>query len=105
MITDRQLSILNAIVEDYVDYGLPVGSKTIIERHNVDVSPATIRNEMKQLESFGLVEKSHASSGRSPSLKGFRYYVDQLLENTSPLKETNNQRLNKLLMEYNFNLS
>lgn len=105
MITDRQLSILNAIVEDYVDYGLPVGSKTIIERHNVDVSPATIRNEMKQLESFGLVEKSHASSGRSPSLKGFRYYVDQLLENTSPLKETNNQRLNKLLMKYNFNLS
>lgn len=45
MITDRQLSILNAIVEDYVDYGLPVGSKTIIERHNVDVSPATIRKE------------------------------------------------------------
>ena len=44
---------INKIVEDYVDYGLPVGSKTIIERHNVDVSPATIRNEMKQLESFG----------------------------------------------------
>ncbi|MCD8914995.1 heat-inducible transcriptional repressor HrcA [Staphylococcus simulans] len=105
MITDRQLSILNAIVEDYVDYGLPVGSKTIIERHNVNVSPATIRNEMKQLESIGLVEKSHASSGRSPSMKGFRYYVDQLLENTSPLKESHNQRLNKLLMEYNFNLS
>ncbi len=45
MITDRQLSILNAIVEDYVDFGQPVGSKTLIERHNLNVSPATIRSQ------------------------------------------------------------
>lgn len=101
MITDRQLSILNAIVEDYVDYGLPIGSKTVIDRHHVNVSPATIRNEMKYLEEIGLIEKVHASSGRSPSIKGFRYYVDQLLENTSPLKENKNQRLNTLLSDYN----
>lgn len=105
MITNRQQSILNAIVEDYVDYGLPVGSKTVIERHQVNVSPATIRNEMKILEGMGLIEKAHASSGRSPSIKGFRYYVDQLLENTSPRTEFNNQRLNKLLADYNYNLS
>lgn len=104
MITDRQLSILNAIVEDYVDYGLPIGSKTIIDRHNVDVSPATIRNEMKYLENEGLVEKAHASSGRFPSIKGFRYYVDQLLENDYSRKP-NNQRLNDLLAENNYNLS
>ena len=58
MITDRQLSILNAIVEDYVDFGQPVGSKTLIERHNLNkVSPATIRNEMKQLEDLNYIEK------------------------------------------------
>ena len=50
MITQRQLSILNAIVEDYVDLGQPIGSKALIDRHHLDVSPATIRNEMKQLE-------------------------------------------------------
>ena len=49
MITKRQLSILNAIVEDYVDFGQPIGSKTLIHRHHLDVSPATIRNEMKQI--------------------------------------------------------
>ncbi|AMY04654.1 heat-inducible transcription repressor HrcA [Staphylococcus condimenti] len=105
MITNRQQSILNAIVEDYVDYGLPIGSKTVIERHQVNVSPATIRNEMKLLEDMGLIEKVHASSGRSPSIKGFRYYVDQLLENTSPRTEYNNQRLNKILADNNYNLS
>lgn len=105
MITNRQQSILNAIVEDYVDYGLPIGSKTVIERHQVNVSPATIRNEMKLLEDMGLIEKVHASSGRSPSIKGFRYYVDQLLENTSPRTEYNNQRLNKILVDNNYNLS
>ena len=50
MITNRQLSILNAIVEDYVDLGQPIGSKTLIDRYNLNVSPATIRNEMKYLE-------------------------------------------------------
>ena len=50
MITQRQLSILNAIVEDYVDLEQPIGSKALIDRHHLDVSPATIRNEMKQLE-------------------------------------------------------
>lgn len=57
MISDRQLSILNAIVEDYVDLGQPIGSKTLIERHKLNVSPATIRNEMKQLEDLELIEK------------------------------------------------
>lgn len=59
MITKRQLSILNAIVEDYVDFGQPIGSKTLIHRHHLDVSPATIRNEMKQLEEMHFIEKTH----------------------------------------------
>lgn len=67
MITDRQLSILNAIVEDYVDFGQPVGSKTLIERHNLNVSPATIRNEMKQLEDLNI-------SKRHIVLQGVRHH-------------------------------
>ncbi|HDJ6746435.1 HrcA family transcriptional regulator, partial [Staphylococcus aureus] len=105
MITDRQLSILNAIVEDYVDFGQPVGSKTLIERHNLNVSPATIRNEMKQLEDLNYIEKTHSSSGRSPSQLGFRYYVNRLLEQTSHQKTNKLRRLNQLLVENQYDVS
>lgn len=80
MITERQLQLLNVIVEDYVELGQPIGSKSIIERHQLPVSPATIRNEMKHLEDYELLEKTHTSSGRIPSEKGIKYYVNHLLE-------------------------
>ena len=99
MITDRQLSILNAIVEDYVDYGQPIGSKTLIDRHNLIVSPATIRNDMN------FIEKVHTSSGRSPSELGFRYYVNQLLEQTSHQNSNKIQRLNQLMVENHYDTS
>lgn len=105
MITDRQLSILNAIVEDYVDYGQPIGSKTLMDRHNLNVSPATIRNEMKQLEDMNFIEKVHTSSGRSPSELGFRYYVNQLLEQTSHQNSNKIQRLNQLMVENHYDTS
>lgn len=105
MITDRQLSILNTIVEDYVDYGQPIGSKTLIDRHNLNVSPATIRNEMKQLEDMNFIEKVHTSSGRSPSELGFRYYVNQLLEQTSHQNSNKIQRLNQLMVENHYDTS
>ena len=105
MITDRQLSILNAIVEDYVDYGQPIGSKTLIDRHNLNVSPATIRNEMKQLEDMNFIEKVHTSSGRSPSELGFRYYANQLLEQTSHQNSNKIQRLNQLMVENHYDTS
>jgi len=105
MITDRQLSILNAIVEDYVDYGQPIGSKTLIDRHNLNVSPATIRNEMKQLEDMNFIEKVHTSSGRSPSELGFRYYVNQLLEQTSHQNSNKIQRFNQLMVENHYDTS
>ena len=105
MITDRQLSILNAIVEDYVDYGQPIGSKTLIERHNLNVSPATIRNEMKQLEEANFIVKVHSSSGRSPSQLGFRYYVNRLLEETSRQNKNKLRRLNQLLIENQYDMS
>ncbi len=105
MITERQLSILNAIVEDYVDFGQPIGSKTLIHRHNLDVSPATIRNEMKYLEEMNFIEKTHTSSGRTPSELGFRYYVNRLLEQTSHQNQNKIQRLNQLLIENHYDSS
>ena len=105
MITNRQLSILNAIVEDYVDLGQPIGSKTLIDRHNLNVSPATIRNEMKYLEELNFLEKIHSSSGRAPSEQGFRLYVNQLLKQTSHQKQNKVQRLNQLLIENHYDIS
>ena len=101
----RQLSILNAIVEDYVDFGQPIGSKTLIHRHHLDVSPATIRNEMKQLEEMHFIEKTHTSSGRVPSESGIRYYVNRLLEQTSHQSQNKIQRLNQLLIENHYDSS
>ncbi|MEY8597920.1 heat-inducible transcriptional repressor HrcA [Mammaliicoccus lentus] len=88
MITERQLQILNVIVEDYVELGQPIGSKSIIERHQLPISSATVRNEMKQLEELELLEKTHTSSGRVPSEKGIRHYVDQLLKVKSRSKQS-----------------
>ncbi|MCU7557203.1 heat-inducible transcriptional repressor HrcA [Macrococcus capreoli] len=78
MLTDRQLHLLNVIVEDFVDSGSPIGSKKLIEQHNLNVSPATIRAEMKRLEDHGLIEKMHSSSGRIPSEAGYKFYVEAL---------------------------
>ncbi|MBI5975762.1 heat-inducible transcriptional repressor HrcA [Staphylococcus canis] len=105
MITDRQFSILNAIVEDYVELGYPIGSNTIIQTHNVDVSPATIRNEMKLLEQEGLINKTHSSSGRVPSEAGFRLYANQLLTQTP--QSQNEQALNmyEMFMAHHFDIS
>lgn len=79
MLTERQLLILQAIVDDYISSAEPVGSRSISKRENVTYSAATIRNEMADLEELGYIEKPHSSAGRIPSQKGYRYYVDHLL--------------------------
>ncbi|MFD2671585.1 heat-inducible transcriptional repressor HrcA [Marinicrinis sediminis] len=79
MLTDRQRMILNAIVDDYIRSAEPVGSRSISKRGDVQYSPATIRNEMSDLEELGFLEQPHTSAGRVPSNKGYRYYVDHLL--------------------------
>lgn len=76
----RKEEILKAIVEDYIMSAEPVGSKAIVERHKFSYSPATIRNEMKVLEKDGYLSQPHISSGRIPSTKGYRYYVDNLMK-------------------------
>ncbi|MGG1516252.1 heat-inducible transcriptional repressor HrcA [Paenibacillus oryzisoli] len=80
MLTERQRMILSAIIDDYVRSAEPIGSRSISKRGNVGFSPATIRNEMSDLEEMGFLEQPHTSAGRIPSHKGYRYYVDHLLQ-------------------------
>ena len=78
MLDDRKLAVLRAIVEDYVSTNEPVGSKTLVDRHHLDVSPATIRNDMAVLEEQGFIVQPHTSAGRVPTDKGYRLFVDRL---------------------------
>ena len=78
---DRKLKILFSIINSYIIDGEPIGSKSLADEYNLNISPATIRNEMSALEKMGLIEKAHSSSGRLPSDKGYRMFVDYILEN------------------------
>lgn len=80
MIPERSLEVLRAIVHDYIETSQPVGSKTLVERHAFGVSSATIRNEMALLEDEQLIVAPHTSSGRVPTDKGYRLFVDRLGE-------------------------
>ncbi len=75
---DRRLAVLRAIVEDYVATEEPVGSKALVERHRLGVSPATVRNDMAALEDDGYITQPHTSAGRVPTDKGYRLFVDRL---------------------------
>ncbi len=79
-LTDRKKQILRAIVDSYIRTAEPVGSKTISQMPGMDFSPATIRNEMADLTSMGLLEQPHTSAGRIPSAAGYRLYVDELMQ-------------------------
>jgi heat-inducible transcriptional repressor len=78
VLDDRKLAVLRAIVEDYVSTNEPVGSKTLVDRHNLGVSSATIRNDMAVLEEQGYITQPHTSAGRVPTDKGYRLFVDRL---------------------------
>ena len=78
VLDDRKLAVLRAIVQDYVSTMEPVGSKSLVNRHHLDVSPATIRNDMAVLEEQGYIAQPHTSAGRIPTDKGYRLFVDRL---------------------------
>ena len=78
MLDDRKLDVLKAIVTDYVSSKEPVGSKALVERHGLRVSPATVRNDMAVLEEEGYVTHPHTSAGRIPTDKGYRLFVDRI---------------------------
>lgn len=79
-LNERKKQILQAIISEYIKTAQPVGSRTLARRHKVGLSPATIRNEMADLEESGFLIQPHTSAGRIPSQKGYRYYVDDLME-------------------------
>lgn len=79
-VEDRKLEVLRAIVEDFIVTNEPVGSKALVDRHNLGVSPATIRNDMAALEEDGLIAQPHTSAGRVPTDAGYRLFVDKLTE-------------------------
>jgi heat-inducible transcriptional repressor len=78
VLDERKLAVLRAIVEDYVSTNEPVGSKSLVDRHNLDVSPATIRNDMAVLEEQGYIVQPHTSAGRVPTDQGYRLFVDKM---------------------------
>lgn len=98
MLTERQQLILQMIIEDYVRSAEPVGSRTISKRGQMKFSPATIRNEMSDLEDLGFLEQPHTSAGRIPSQKGYRFYVDHLV-NPAGLETREVQNLQKLFVD------
>lgn len=98
MISERGLEVLRVIVQDYVASSEPVGSKSIVERHQFDVSAATIRGDMAQLEDAELIVAPHTSSGRVPTDKGYRVFVDRL-QGMQPLSAAQRQAISRFLGE------
>lgn len=79
MLNDRKKRILQVIIEEYINTAEPVSSGVIVDKYDLNCSSATVRNDMADLEQLGYIEKTHTSSGRIPSAKGYRFYVDELL--------------------------
>ena len=79
MLSERRQRVLRALIEDYIEYALPVGSRTLTERHRLGVSPATVRNDLSALEDAGFIQQPHTSAGRVPTDAGYRTFVDELL--------------------------
>src|SRR5262249_20622073 len=81
-LTERQRAILRSVVEAYVSTGQPGGSETLVQLSSMSVSSSTVRGELAELESRGLLTHPHTSAGRVPTEIGYRYYADELLERT-----------------------
>ena len=95
---ERKLKILAAVVDEYILTGEPVGSKAISKVPGINVSAATIRNDMSVLEQLGYLEQPHTSAGRIPTFSGYRLYIDQLMT-VEELSESERQRLDAMLGE------
>ena len=90
-LSERKVTILQAIIRTYLETGEPVGSRTISKDSNLNLSSATIRNEMSDLEEMGYIIQPHTSAGRIPSDKGYRWYVDTLMsERTKEIVDNQN---------------
>ena len=95
-LSDRKKRILKAVIDDYIETAEPVGSKALVDKWRLEFSPATIRNEMSELEDMGYLEKPHTSAGRIPSHKGYRLYVNELM-NMYRLSSNEAGEINRIL--------
>src|SRR5687768_9401242 len=95
-LTDRQRTVLRAVVEDYVLTAVPVGSKALVGRYSLGVSPATVRSAMAELEALGLLTHPHTSAGRVPSDLGYRLYVESLM------REAELDQADRLMIRHQF---
>ncbi len=100
-LNERKLKILQAIIGDFVNTAEPVGSRTLSKKYNLGVSPATIRNEMSDLEDMGFLTHPHTSAGRVPSEKAYRLYVDEMMGKYELSKEQKNEIASKLYENVN----
>ncbi len=97
-VEERKLEVLRAIIADFIATNEPVGSKALVERHNLGVSPATIRNDMAALEEEGLIQQPHTSAGRVPTDAGYRVFVDKLTS-IKPLSAAERRAIERFLNE------
>lgn len=95
---ERKRKILQSIIKDYVETAEPVGSRAVVRKHDLKISAATVRNEMADLEDMGYLEQPHTSAGRIPSERGFRYYVDCMMEHEN-VPEQQLENLRKTITE------
>ncbi len=84
MLSDRRQIVLRVLIEEYIARALPVGSRTLVERYNLGISSATVRNELSLLEEMGYLAQPHTSAGRIPTDFGYRAFVDELLSESDP---------------------
>ncbi len=94
---DREIAILKAIIQHYLEYGESVGSRTLEKKYNIGVSSATIRNAMSDLEERGLISKTHTSSGRIPTNEGYKLYIDELVQ----IRDISKDEKDRILQVYN----
>ena len=92
---ERKMKILKAVIQNYLDTGEPVGSRTISKYTDLQLSPATIRNEMSDLEEMGYIIQPHTSAGRIPSDAGYRLYVDDMMKAKKQELDEKESELNK----------
>ncbi|AKG73950.1 heat-inducible transcription repressor HrcA [Salinicoccus halodurans] len=93
MLTGRQKTILYSIVDDFLNVTMPISSKHLIDKYNLDISSATVRNEMAKLEAYGFLTKPHTSAGRIPSRKALRHYIEMLTDQLSDEYDAKDSKL------------
>lgn len=101
MLDKRKKEILQAIIDEYINTAEPVSSATLVNKYGLDYSSATVRNELAELEDNGYLDKPHTSSGRVPSEKGYRFYVDELINDEDISVEEIKYIQNKLSTKVN----